>query len=551
MSKAARPPRHRARVADTIVPATLLKRFSPVSPRAALVSILLLALVLRLIFFVGLVSGDPQDDGVYYGNAFAIYHNGPTYLEQFRDRRPGELANPIAQFHLRPLVTYPIAASFVLFSAGEIAASLWSLLCSLGVVLVVYRLGRALHDEMTGRLAAFLCAWYPLEIINATRILSDVQVGLFFGLALLLVFEAARRQSSWLYVLAGVSAAAAYLANARGLIALGIVTACAALQAVQRKVSWRAPALVVAGFTAIFAVEAAIYFAHTGDPLLNYRIHSEAARFKYLHEPVETIRLPGVQVRYTNGEPLELTRTAFVMRDLPTAQFGLFFYLFAAGVAFSLWRRRNRLMVLVSIAIFAFLEFGAVAIAYDRVAGELQYSMIYKQPRFLLILTAPLMVIAADALRALWRRTRLATIVVVAVLLLTAVTSTIRTRAFYRGGLHDLRSVVSFVRGHPDVFFWSDSWAVEQLQIFANYAVPGFRILVPSTRLEDVRGSCVIVGGSRGVELLASYVESTYPAFIRRVLETGVAPPDWRIVQEVRGRSTFQRARDLRIYCVP
>ena len=44
-----------------------------------------LAILTRSFFFIGLVSGDPQDDGVYYGNAFALYRDGPTYLARFRE----------------------------------------------------------------------------------------------------------------------------------------------------------------------------------------------------------------------------------------------------------------------------------------------------------------------------------------------------------------------------------------------------------------------------------------------------------------------------------
>jgi 4-amino-4-deoxy-L-arabinose transferase-like glycosyltransferase len=530
--------------------AAVRRRLGHLPPGTAAALIVLLALLLRLWFFVGLVAGDPQDDGIYYNYAFNIYRNGPDYFELFR-HRSGDLANPIDQFHFRPMVTYPIAASFRLFGPGEFAAALWALVCSLGTVWVVYRLGTAVHGHATGLIAALLCAVYPVEVINATRILSDVQVGLFFALGLLLLVEGARRDRLLLCALAGASAGGAYLANARGLIAVGVLVASAALLAWRRRTSWRAAAAVAAGFIAVFLVEATIYYAKTGDPFLNYRIHSEAARFKYLYEPVETIRWWRLQIRYTNGEPLELIRTVFGLRDLPTTQFGVFFLLFAAAGVVSLWRRRNRLLLLVSAVVFAFLEFGAVGIAFDRAAGELQYSMIYKQPRFLMILSAPLLVIAADALHALWQRRRVAAVVILLFVAGTSLTSSSRTHAFYRGGLQDLRSVAGFVRAQPDIVFWSDLWGVEFLRIFTDYAVPDMRALNETTRLDQLRGSCLVLGGSRGVELLASYIESSYPPFIRQVLHTGYVPVEWRLVREERGPVTFQRSRDLRVYCVP
>ncbi len=60
-----------------------------------------------------------------------------------------------------------------------------------------------------------------------------------------------------------------------------------------------------------------------------------------------------------------------------------------------------------------------------------------------------------------------------------------------------------------------------------------------------------MLGGSRGVELLAEYVESTLPVFARNVLETGEAPHDWKLVKEIKGERNPQRRRDFRVYCVP
>jgi 4-amino-4-deoxy-L-arabinose transferase-like glycosyltransferase len=522
-----------------------------VSATLSIALIVLLAALVRVVFFVGLVSGDPQDDGIYYANAYGIYRNGPTYFERFRDRPSNSLANPLDQFHFRPLITYPIAANFKLFGPGEIQAVLWGFICSLATVWVVYRLGAAVHDRRLGLLAAGLCVFYPAEVINGTRVLSDVQVGLFFGLGLLLLIEARRRASAALYAAAGVAAAAAYLANGRGLIAVGVLVGCAALQAWRGHTSWRSPGLVCAGFLAIFGVEATIYYLRTGDPLLNYHIHAEAARFKYLYEPVETLRWWRLQLRFTNGQPLELIRTVFVSRDLPAPQFGLFFYLFLAAAIVSVWRRRNRLLLLVCAVVFAFLEFGPVGLAYDAQAGELQYSMIFKQPRFLLILTAPLMVIAADALLALWRRSHPVFVLVLAVLVLTSLNATVRTRNYYRGGLDDLRAVADFVAANHDLAFWSDYWAVERLRIYTGYKAQNLRLLDVSVQPEHLRGGCVILGGSRGVELIAEYVETTYPPFARHVVRTGEIPSGWRLVREVKGKPNAQRARDLRVLCVP
>jgi len=527
----------------------LLTSLRRIPAGSLLALIVLFAIALRIVFFVGLVSGDPQDDGVYYGNAFNLYTDGPRYLNLYRNAPPDFLANPIDQFNVRPMVTYPIAASFALFGPGETAATLWAFVCSTLSVLVVYRLGFLLHGTGVGLTAALLCAFYPLEVINGTRILSDVQVGFFSSLGLLLLVEGSRRRSTVFYALSGVAAAGAYLSNARGLIAFGALLAYVVVQWLLRKADWRGAVWLLAGFLAVFSIEALIYYRTTGDPLLSYRIQSGASRFKYLYEGVSGFRLGALRVSYTNGEPLELTRSVFLANGRPTNQFGLFFFLFLASALFSLARRRNLLLVAAGVGLFLYFEFGPVQLSVDWSRRELHYMMLFKQERFVLMLTAPLLVLSAYFIAALARRSRLAAVALMLALLGTSVGAIEHTRTYYRSGLTDLRVAADFVRSQPDRIFFGDFWAILHLRIFTGYEHERLSVLNQQSTLQDVKDACVVLGGSRGVELVADYVESTLPAFARDALG-GAAQPGWTLVKEVLGDHNYQRAHDLRIYCV-
>lgn len=527
------------------------KRLSTIPTSALLGSILLLAVLLRTGFFVGLVSGDPQDDGIYYGNALALFTDGPRHLERFRSLPEDFLANPIDQFHVRPMVTYPIAASFALFGPGEVAAALWAGLCSMLSVLVAYRLGFVLHGRTVGLVAALLCAFYPLEVINGTRILSDVQLGLFSSVALLLLVEASLRRSATLYALSGFAAAGAYLANGRGLLFLIALLACGTLLAVFRKASWRAPVWILGGFLAIFSIEALLYYRSTGDPFLSYHIQSGASQYKYLHESVSSIRWGWLQVRYTNGAPLELVRSVLLLDGGPTNQFGLFFFLFFAAALFSLIRRRNLLLLTLATGLFIYLEFGPLRLSVDWPHLDVQYMMVFKQQRFLLMLTAPFVVMAAYFLCAIGRTNRLIAALLMLILFATSVAAIARTRHHYRAGLYDLRAVVDDVRSNPDRIFFGDLWAVLHLKIFTRNRASNLRVLDSGTTRDYLRHGCVMLGGSRGVELLADYVESTLPGFARDILETGAAPHDWTLVKEIKGQRNPQRRQDFRVYCLP
>jgi hypothetical protein len=525
-------------------------RVLPVPPKVWLGAVVLLAVALRLGFFIGLVSGDPQDDGIYYLNAFALYDHGPTELQRFRTVPPGFLANPIDQFHVRPMVTYPLAASFALFGPGEVSAVLWPFLCSIGTVVVVYRLGTLLHDSTVGILTALLCAFYPLEVINGTRILSDVPVGFFSSLALLLFLEGTcRRDASW-YLASGASAAGAYLANARGLIFLAALLLTAIVLSLARKIGWKALLLVVGGFAIVFSGEALAYAFVTGDPLLSYHIQGGASRFKYLHEPVASARWGWIEVKYTNGAPFELLRSVLLIDARPVQHFGFFFYLFLGSAVVSLLRRQNLLLVSIATGLLLYLEFGPLLLAVDWERQTVEYMMVFKQERFLLMLTGPLLIVGAWFLRWIARRSRVATAAVLLGLFTTSIAAVAASRDFYRAGLADLRSIASDVRAHPELVYFGDLWAIGHLEIFTRYRASNVHVLDGRATEDQVKGACLVLGGSRGVELLADYVESTLPPFARSVLDSGVTPPGWTLVEEVRGPRTPQRRHDLRVYCI-
>jgi 4-amino-4-deoxy-L-arabinose transferase-like glycosyltransferase len=515
-----------------------------------MVAIMLIAIVLRLAFFVGLVGGDPQDDGVYYGNALTLYNNGPHYLRQYRDLPADFIPNPIDQFNVRPMVTFPIAASFAVFGPGEFPAVLWSLFCSLVSVFVAYRLGRLLHGPTVGHLAALLCAFYPLEVINGTRILSDAPVGMFCAISLWLLLEGTERHRPMLAVTAGMAGAGAYLANGRGLLMVTTLTVCAIFIAARRDGGWRTPLLYIAGFAVVFSIEALAYLWATGDPLLNYHIHDGASRFKYLNEPVSSLSWGWLTIQYTNGVPFEITRTVLLLNQRATNQFGLFFYLFAVSVLFSLVRGVNRLLIVIVVALFVYLDFGPVRLSVDWAQPQLIYMMVFKQERFLLMLTAPFLVLAAYFLHAVALRSRPIAAVVVALLVVSSLAAIARTRHYYRAGLDDLRTLAVGVGDNPHQLFVGDYWAILHLRIFLGHRPTNLAVLTPQTTVEQLQHACVILGGSRGVELNADYVETTLPAFAREILRSGVAPAGWLLVREVAGERSAQRLHNVKLYCV-
>jgi 4-amino-4-deoxy-L-arabinose transferase-like glycosyltransferase len=511
--------------------------------------IILAGLFLRLYFFVGLVSGDPQDDGVYYQNAVALAERGPDYLAKYRDLPADFLANPIDQFHFRPLTTYPIAFAFRLFGAGEGSAVLWSLLCSVLSMYVVYRLSTGLGGQVAGIFSVFLLAVYPLDVIMATRILSDLPLGFFCGLGLwgVMVARGSGGHHKMIAVAAGGAFGLGYLTNPRALLVLGIVILL--LLACRDGVSRLTAVRVFAGFFLVFLAEALPYWWTTGDPFLSLRIHNGANTFKYLNEPTAAWRIGILDVHFTNGRPFQLLQAVFNVRSAPVNLFGLYFFLFAAASALALLRRQHVYVVLLSIALFLFLEFGFVGLRISPGNDALEYWMVFKQERFLTILTIPLVALSGWMLAVTAARHRLAAAAVLVLVAGTSISAIAKTSATYRDTLTDLRSIAGDVLERSDRTFYTDPWAEIHLRIFTQYRATNMRSLnrndIPPT---DPR-ACLILGGSRGAELQAGYVESVLPDWARALLPGNAAAEGWVPVRTITGTRTALRQHDLHIYC--
>jgi hypothetical protein len=224
---------------------------------------------------------------------------------------------------------------------------------------------------------------------------------------------------------------------------------------------------------------------------------------------------------------------------------------FFAAVGFSLARRCNLLLVALLLGLCLYLEFGPIGLSVDRPSGNLHYMMVFKQQRFLLMLTAPFLVLAAWLLRTIDSRNRAAAVLMTLVLFITSLAATAGSRDYYRSGLADLRSAADDVRLNTDKVFFGDLWAILHLRIFTRYKAQNLATLEANATRDRINDGCIMLGGSRGVELLADYVESTVPGFARTVLDSGIAPPDWTMIKEIKGERSAHRRHDFRIYCVP
>lgn len=151
--------------------------------------ILLAALAVRVVFFTG-----------YFGS------DEVTYTEQAVRLLQGEWPRSDYVGAYRLGITFPVALLMWIFGNTEFAANLWSLLCSLGEITLVFLLARHFWGNRAAVLASLILAFTPLHAHYAGRLMADAPLGFFVTLTFFAVFWGERNAARRWYFAAGLAA---------------------------------------------------------------------------------------------------------------------------------------------------------------------------------------------------------------------------------------------------------------------------------------------------------------------------------------------------------
>jgi hypothetical protein len=124
-----------------------------------------------------------------------------------------------------------------------------------------------------------------------------------------------------------------------------------------------------------------------------------------------------------------------------------------------------------------------------------------------------------------------------------------QTSKYYRGGLEDLRELSDLILKEPTRTFWGDLWMVEHVKIFSRYKAANIAVVTAAESAATMQNACLVVGGSRGVELLSDYVLSTLPEFAKDAWQRESGPREATLVWRRIGYRNGQRLHDMRVYC--
>ena len=136
---------------------------------AFLILVLLFALLLRLVFFSGISA---SDDLEYTHLAYQMSKN--------------EFSFPATHHATRLGIIYPVSVLYGFFGVSEYSSVVFPLLVSIVGIVLIFYFGKLFFNEKVGLIAAFLLSFFPLDVVLATKLLSDIPSAFFLSLSIFL-----------------------------------------------------------------------------------------------------------------------------------------------------------------------------------------------------------------------------------------------------------------------------------------------------------------------------------------------------------------------------
>lgn len=283
----------------------------------------------------------------------------------------GDLS-PTEYYEYRYGIIYPVAASIALAGNSFMSLTLYSLLCSVGTLVVAYAIAARLVDHAAGLGAVFLLAVLPLDIELAGRTLNDGPQAFFAALSMWLFYIAPTKPTKWRNassLVAGVCFGLSYLCKVTTFFLWPVLI----VYAFVRK-EWRTPlCMVMAGCCAVMLGEALFNFVVADDFLA--RFHALGGRGAGA----------GLATGYSVTEPHLLPQRLFV---LPT-KYGLHMYACLLAVVFLARRDAKKYLFLILWLLWfvGYTWLGTVSLS--------SYKTLSQFENYLAIASVPLVVLAA------------------------------------------------------------------------------------------------------------------------------------------------------------
>ena len=296
-----------------------------------LLAVLVLALLVRIFTFAGYV-GQPDE----ITNVEIVQEILDGSWPKYQDR--------IVQMVFPTRIGYlGVNSALVgLLGVSDVSYTLYSLLSSLGTILVVFLLGRKWLGEKGALWAALLFAFFPLDIIFSSKISGDPSLTFFCALSVLLFFHAqdrpSRGQRAMIMFLSGCVVGFAYLHKVTAAYICIFFAVIGLVDMIRkRRLMGRYVGLAL-GFCLIFLVEMGFQYRVNQDPLYRWNVYIEQSESPELRAGLHA-------EERLNGWKDDLKRLCwtFPVRSLFSLRLGFFYWFIFPAVVYGLLFRRKDL----------------------------------------------------------------------------------------------------------------------------------------------------------------------------------------------------------------
>ena len=322
-------------------------------PKLTLFLIVILGIFLRLIFFSGM---DVSDSLEYSKTAYDI--------------KKGITQSSVPTLSTRLGLIYPTAVSYKIFGISDFSSVLFVLLTSIASIVLIFYFGKLLFDIKAGLFAAVLLSFFPLNIVDSTKLLSDLPSAFFVALGVYIFLYAelkSKLKHGISYLLSGIFIGIGYLIRESALlIALFFIAYILYKRRIKREYF-----LVPIGVLIIFLSESLIFFSLTGDPL--FRVHTSQdylAKSTIAHDYFGRLDFPKGLLHY----PYMILTDNLI---------SVYYILIFMSILYFIWMKKTQTYYLMFwfIALLLYLSFGSASLA--------QYVPFKATARYLEIVTMP------------------------------------------------------------------------------------------------------------------------------------------------------------------
>ena len=487
-------------------------------------TIIILALIIRVIFFSGFVLGDD-----------------PNYADDARTILDGSYPPlcDLCVFSFRPVLLYSISLSLKWLGWSEFNFVLPILLSSLICIYLIYKLAEMLFDKNTGLLAALLLSIYPLDVVHATTMSNDIMLSMLVALSMLLVlkgFKSTKRTSPLCFAAAGAVLGIAAGVKIIAIPAIGLFFLILLWCIGEEKRFNKGTVLFIIAWALVQVIFSATYYFKTGDFFAH--IHAELIFNKKFNPSGFMNTASSLKNALLFYPKYMLCLQAEGHPDYEFYPYGFVYPVFLLGTLFFI-RKRDRKAVIPLVwftYLFLMMEFAPLRISP-------YYQPIHRLVRFLSIISIPTLLVVAYFLKQVYRERgagKALALLLMAGLVVTSLHQTYRKSYCYRDSMADARSAFAILRHMPYKRIISDHELKMALLLYNQYehgdAFKSFEYDKP----QFLNGSLVILGGARRPDIHHLYADN----FARSTKPQS----NWVKICEVEGEKEAWRKSNLVMY---